>query len=40
MPSSDRGYKYLLVMKCNNFHFIITEALETRQAKEVVETIN
>ncbi len=33
MPSSDRVYNYLLVMKCNNSCYIITETLKTRQAK-------
>ncbi len=32
MPSSDRGYNHLLVMRCNNSHYIITGALKTRQA--------
>ncbi len=39
MPSSHRGYNYLLVMRSNNSRYIITEALKTRQAKEVVEAI-
>ncbi len=39
MPTSNRGYNYLLVMRCNNSRFIVTEALKTRQAKEVVEAI-
>ncbi len=39
MPSSDRGYNYLLVMRCNNSRYIITTALKTRQAKEIVEAI-
>ncbi len=39
MPSSNRGYNYLLVMRCNNSRFIVTECLRTRQAKEVVEAI-
>ncbi len=32
MPSSNRGYNYLLVMRCNNSRFIVTECLMTRQA--------
>ncbi len=39
IPSSDRGYNYLLVMRCNNSCYIITEALKTRQAKGVVNDI-
>ncbi|MBL0686765.1 MAG: DDE-type integrase/transposase/recombinase, partial [Sulfurospirillum sp.] len=39
MPTSNRGYNYLLVMRCNNSRFIVTECLKTRQAKEVVEAI-
>ncbi len=40
MPSNNnRGYNYLLVMRCNNSRFIVTECLRTRQAKEVVEEI-
>ncbi len=38
MPSSNAGYNYLLVMRCNNSRFM-TECLRTRQAKEVVEAI-
>ncbi len=39
MPSSNRGYNYLLVMRCNNSRFIVTECFRTRQAKEVVEML-
>ncbi len=39
LPTSNRGYNYLLVMRCNNSRFIVTEALKSRQAKEVVEAI-
>ncbi len=37
--TSNRGYNYLLVARCNNSRFIVREALKTRQAKEVVEAI-
>ncbi len=39
MPTSFRGYNYLLVMRCNHSHFIITDCLKTRKATEVAESI-
>ncbi len=39
MPSSFRGYNYLLVMKCNHSCFIITDTLKTRKASEVAESL-
>ncbi len=39
MPTSFRGYNYLIVMSCNNLRCIITDALKTRKATEVAESI-
>ncbi len=39
VPTSFRGYNYLLVMHCNHSHFIITDTLKTRKASEVAESI-
>ncbi len=39
MPTSFRGYNYLMVMRCNNSRYIITDALKTRKATEVAESI-
>ncbi len=39
MPTSFRGYNYLLVMRCNHSHFIITDTLKTRKASEVAESL-
>ncbi len=39
MPTSFRGYNYLLVMRCNHLHFIITDTLKTRKASEVAESL-
>ncbi len=35
MPTSFRGYNYLLVMPCNHSRYIITDTLKTRKASEV-----
>ncbi len=40
MPTSFRGYNYLMVMCCNNSRYIITDALKTRKATEVAELIS
>ncbi len=37
MPTSFQGNNYLLVMRCNHSHFIITDTLKTRKASEVAE---
>ncbi len=39
MPTSCRGYNYLLVMRCNHLRFVITDTLKTRKASEVAESI-
>ncbi len=39
MPTSLRGYNYLLVMRCNHSRFIITDTLKTRKASEVTESL-
>ncbi len=39
MPTSFRGYNYLLVMRCNHSRFIITDMLKTRKASEVAESL-
>ncbi len=39
MPTSFRGYYYLLVMHCNHSYFIVTDTLKTRKATEVAESI-
>ncbi len=39
MPTSFRGYNYLLVMRCNHSCFIIIDCLKTRKATEVAESI-
>ncbi len=39
MPTSFRGYNYLLVMRCNHSCFIITDTLKTRKASEVAESL-
>ncbi len=39
MPTSFRGYNYLLVMRCNHSLFIITDMLKTRKASEVAESL-
>ncbi len=39
MPTSFRGYNYLMIMHCNNSHYIITNVLKTRKATEVAELI-
>ncbi len=39
MPTSFRGYNYLLVMRCNHSRFIITDMLKTRKASEIAESI-
>ncbi len=35
MPTSYRGYNYLMVMSCNNSRYIITDILKTRKAKKL-----
>ncbi len=35
MPTSFRGYNYLLVMQCNHSRFIITDTLKSRKASKV-----
>ncbi len=39
MPTSFRGYNYLLVMRCNHSGFIITDMLKTRKASEVAQSL-
>ncbi len=39
MPTSFCGYNYLLVMRCNHSHFIITNTLKTKNPSEVAESI-
>ncbi len=39
MPTSFRGYNYLLVMHCNHSCFVITDTLKIRKTTEVVESI-
>ncbi len=39
MPTSYRRYNYLLVMRCNNSRFIITDILKTRTTAEVAESL-
>ncbi len=39
VPTSFRGYNYLLVMRYNHSRFIITYTLKTRKASEVVESL-
>ncbi len=39
MPISFRVYNYLLVMRCNHSHFIITDTLKSRKASEVAESL-
>ncbi len=39
MPTSFCGYNYLLVMHCNYSRFIITDALKSRKASVVAESI-
>ncbi len=39
MPTSFRGYNYLMVIRCTNSLYIITDALKTRKATEVAESI-
>ncbi len=39
MPTSFRGYNYLLVMRCNHSCFIITDTLKTRKDSEVAESL-
>ncbi len=39
MHTSFHGYNYLLVMRCNHSHFIITDTLKSRKASEVAESI-
>ena len=39
MPTSFRGYNYLLVMRCNHSRYIVTETLKSRKASEVAESI-
>ncbi len=39
MPTSFRGYNYLLLMRCNHSRFIITDTLKTRKACEVAESL-
>ncbi len=39
MPTSFRGYNYLLVMRCNHWHFIIIDMLKTRKVSEVPESL-
>ncbi len=39
MPCSADGYNYLLVLRCNHSRFIITDALKSRKAVEVSESI-
>ncbi len=39
MPTLFRGYHYLLVMRCNHSHFIITDMLKTIKASEVAESL-
>ncbi len=39
MPTSFRGYNYLLVMSCNHSCFIITDTHKTRKTSEVAESL-
>ncbi len=39
MPTSLRGYNYLLVMHCNHSRFVITDTLKIRKASEVAESL-
>ncbi len=39
MPTSFRGYNYLLVMRCNHSRFINTDTLKTRKASKVAESL-
>ncbi len=39
MPTSFRGYNYLLVMRCNHSCYIIIDTLKTTIASEVAESI-
>ncbi len=39
MPTNFRGHNYLLLIHCNNSCYIITDALKTRKATEVAESI-
>jgi hypothetical protein len=39
MPTSLRGYNYLLVIRCNHSRFLVTDALKSRKASEVVESL-
>ncbi len=39
MPTTFRGYNYLLVMRCNHSYFIITNCLKTKKATKVAESI-
>ncbi len=39
MPTSFRGYNYMLVMRCNHSCFIITDVLKTLKASEVAESL-
>ncbi len=39
MPTSFRGYNYLLVMRCNHSRFIITDTLKSSKASEVAESL-
>ncbi len=36
MHTRFRGYNYLLVMRCNHSHYIITDTLKIRKASEVI----
>ena len=39
MPTSLNGYNYLLVVHCNHSCFLMTDALKSRKATEVVESL-
>ncbi len=39
MPTSFRGYNYLLVMRCNHSRFIITDTLKSRKASQMAESL-
>ena len=39
MPTSLRGYNYILVIRCNHSRFLVTDALKSRKASEIVESL-
>jgi hypothetical protein len=39
LPLSERGYRYLLVLRCNHTRYIMVDCLKTRTAREVAESL-